>query len=94
MAFDVLSIRNNTVSNETDVFFNESEYRFMDGELEEFLERLVQVDKLHSFIVRKGGRIDLTFDMTKTAQMQDRDDTADKVKEFVSGHKASSLISQ
>ena len=87
---DVLSLRNNTVSNETNIFFNDSEYHFMSGELEEFLERLVQANKLHSFIVReKGGRIDLTFDMTKTAQMQDRDDTADRVKEFVSGHKTS-----
>ena len=90
---DVLSLRNNTVSNETNIYFNDSEYHFMDGELEEFLERLVGANKIHSFIVRKGGRIDLTFDMTKTDQIQDRDDTADKVKEFVSGHKTS-LISQ
>ena len=83
---DVLSIRNNTVSNETDIFFNEAEYRFEDGELKEFLGRLIQAKKLDSFIVHEGGRIDLTFDIAQSDQEQGRDDTTEKVKEFVSGH--------
>lgn len=86
MAFDVLSLRNNAAPNETNIYFNVSEHQLNAEELKSFLEELVGANKIHSFIVREGGRIDLTFDMTKSAQMQDRDKTADEVKEFVSGH--------
>ena len=82
----VVVMRNNITPNETDVFFNESEYHFDAGELEGFLAGLVQDNKLHMFGIRKGERIDLAFDMNQPEQMQLRDETAEKVKEFVEKH--------
>jgi len=82
----VVVMRNNIAPNETNVFFSESEHRFNTGELEGFLEGLMQDNKLHMFSIRKGERIDLAFDMNQPEQMQLRDETAEKVKKFIEEH--------
>lgn len=82
----VVVMRSNIASNETNLFFNGAEHHFEAGELEKFLEGLMQDNDLHMFTIRKGERIDLVFDMNQPGQMQLRDETAEKVKKFVEEH--------